>query len=384
MACAAICPKEAIDFKIIDGFYTRVHLESCIGCNLCEKVCPVNNSVEKYRFEKVLSAHLLQQNVIERSSSGGVFAGLAQTILNKGGCICGACIDGLHVEHKISYSDFTQFQGSKYLQSDMSNAYRLIEEALKEHKITMFSGTPCQVSGLYRYLQLKKIPLSQLYTIEVVCHGVPSFDLLSIIEKNYKKRIRKILSFRDKKEGWSPQYKPVIEFSDGCRVRDESNSFSKGFSGFKMLRKSCYSCKYKDISRCADLTIGDFWGVAKQQARHDGLSIVLVNTSKGEELLMQSASIFEYNDITKDMNWLYGNPNLISHFNPYRYHPFRLFLRWNLDHLNLTILKAFYCSEFGNKKLLRKIIHIIDYPFDRILNYERRKQCKKMLSNFSD
>ena len=52
-------------------------------------------------------------------------------------------------------------------------------------------------------------------------------------------------------------------------------------------RESCYQCSYANTSRVGDLTVGDFWGIAKSHLDFDspkGVSSVFVNTKKGQEL----------------------------------------------------------------------------------------------------
>jgi hypothetical protein len=55
-----------------------------------------------------------------------------------------------------------------------------------------------------------------------------------------------------------------------------------------LLRPCCYHCNYATLQRFTDISIGDFWGIEKTMPEFDdnkGVSLVLTNTTKGEELL---------------------------------------------------------------------------------------------------
>jgi len=55
-----------------------------------------------------------------------------------------------------------------------------------------------------------------------------------------------------------------------------------------MFRESCGKCHFCNTRRPSDITIGDFWGwekTAPEMNKDDkGISLVLINTSKGKEL----------------------------------------------------------------------------------------------------
>ena len=332
----------------------------------------------------VVSARLLNEKVLSNSSSGGVFAGIAQNILNHGGFVCGAVLKGKEVEHKISSYDFKPFQGSKYIQSNMARIYLDIERTLKDKNIVLFSGTPCQVAGIHSFLRQRGIREKNLYTIDLVCHGVCSSELLNIYEDKLGKEIVSIISFRDKRNGWGPEYATTVELSDGTILRDENSCFTKGFSGFKLLRKSCYDCIFRRLDRCADLTVGDLWGVKNKLKNENGISLVLVNTTKGENLLKDSSELFEISSLANESFWLYGNPNLVKHSNPYRYHPFRLLLNWNMRNLSPKMIRALYCQEFEDGIFIKRFVRLVDSPYDFALRHERKRKCKEVLSDFFD
>lgn len=63
-----------------------------------------------------------------------------------------------------------RLRGAKYVQSDLEGVFREVRRWLDQRPV-LFSGTPCQVDGLYRYLGGRP---ENLTTCDLVCHGVPS------------------------------------------------------------------------------------------------------------------------------------------------------------------------------------------------------------------
>ena len=114
------------------------------------------------------------EDIRRQSSSGGLFTLLATTIINRGGVVFGAGFDEtLTLKHSAvdKVEGLYKFRGSKYVQSTIGDTYREAETLLKEGRWVMFTGTPCQIGGLYAYLR-KDYPT--LFTQDIICHGVPS------------------------------------------------------------------------------------------------------------------------------------------------------------------------------------------------------------------
>lgn len=175
-ACVQRCPKHCISMKEdSEGFlYPAVDESMCIDCGLCEKVCPIINHPEKLPVKEVLAVK--NRNEVERmaSSSGGVFIALAKTTIEKGGVVFGAVFDeNWEVMHTYAETldEVKPMMGSKYLQSRIGNSFRNAEKFLKEGREVLFTGTPCQVTGLHNYLR-KDYP--NLLSVDFLCHGVPS------------------------------------------------------------------------------------------------------------------------------------------------------------------------------------------------------------------
>jgi ferredoxin len=269
--------------------YPIVNESVCIECGICEKVCPVINKSVQHLPINVLGVKNPNAKVRLTSSSGGVFTMLSENIIDRGGVVFGARFndDFTAVLHDFTTSTdgIKQFIGSKYLQSDKSETFRQVEVFLKDNKLVLYSGTPCEISGLKHYLR-RDYP--NLFTVDIVCHGVPG----PFVWRSYIKHIMNgnkltSVSFRDKSTGWksySTKYSSQeIVFCQNAK----QDIFMRGFLSNFYLRPSCYDCPTKPFKGCSDLTLGDYWGIEKFSPAFDddkGVCAVLINTGKGENL----------------------------------------------------------------------------------------------------
>lgn len=296
-ACINICPVEAIVLQMDEsGFYqVDVNDKKCVHCNACEGVCPITAPKELGRdFGDVAYAVWnLDDEVRNASSSGGAFGILAAYVLNEGGIVYGAAYqENWIVKHiKIdNMEDLHLLQHSKYVHSKIGLIYRDVENELRDGRKVLFSGTPCQIAGLYGYLG--KDP-EQLLTCEILCHGVSSVGVyqtyIAEMEKKYNSKIKDI-DFRYKINGRTENIR--IEFYNGTvyapmkRTVWDPYFFSYMFS--LILRDSCHQCKFTNkANRTADFVIGDFWGLddtALEQAPDRHASLVLLNSHKAKML----------------------------------------------------------------------------------------------------
>lgn len=285
-ACAAVCPKAAITMaRDKEGFaYPQVNPEKCVNCGRCTAVCPVLRTRDAQPLPAVFAAWNKDDTIRKDSTSGGMFSLLAQDTLESGGVVFGAALDSkLHLRHIACFEpeDLRYLRGAKYVQSDLSGVYREIRELLKSRPV-LFSGTPCQVDGLYQYLGSRP---ENLTTCDVVCQGVPSpgvwEDMVASIEK-HKRRSLQTVRFRNKVSGWKNSHFTLL-YKDGSV--DSSPLFQtewgRAFGRALFLRPCCYHCPYTSMSRTGDFTLGDFWGLnadelPEQQER--GISLLMVNT----------------------------------------------------------------------------------------------------------
>ena len=294
-ACASGCPKDAISMeRDKEGFlYPAVHEEACVRCGHCTAVCPALHPREPRPLPAVFAAWNRDESVRKDSTSGGVFSVLAEYILESGGVVFGAALDGRqHLRHVACFrkEDLWRLRGAKYVQSDLGDCYREVKRWLQT-KPVLFSGTPCQVDGLYRYLGCRP---ENLTTCDLVCHGVPSpgvwEDMVRSIEKRKGKSLQ-VVRFRNKVTGWKDSHFTTV-YTDGSVDSAPlfATEFGRAFGRALFLRPSCHTCAYTSMNRPGDFTLGDFWGLRpdelpEQQER--GVSLLLVNTPHGSHLFDQ-------------------------------------------------------------------------------------------------
>ena len=292
-ACFNKCPVPAIQMvENSEGFlFPHINESTCIHCGQCLAVCPVHKVEYQNLNEPECYAACANDDIRMDSSSGGIFTLAAQYILDQNGYVCGAAYtDNFEkVEHILisDESELSCLRGSKYVQSDMGQNYRKIQEILKDGKLVLFTGCPCQVAGLYKFLGHE---YDNLFTIDLVCHGVPSPKVFRRFVQQRKKEYGpiKYLSFRDKRAyGWTVS--TLINFDNGetyKKYRTDS-SYMKSFLELMSLRKSCGNCPFAHIPRMGDLTIADFWNIDKYNKEYDdkkGTSMVLINNERGRHL----------------------------------------------------------------------------------------------------
>ena len=310
-ACAQRCPKQCITMQSDkEGFvYPVVETKQCTNCGLCEKACPVINQQPQSQPIATYAATNSNEVVREQSSSGGIFTLLAAETINKGGIVFGAAFnDKWQVAHTYAneINDIKKFRGSKYVQSDICGSYSVAEKFLKEGKEVLFSGTPCQVAGLKKYLRKE---YKNLKTVDFVCHGTPSPE----VWKMYLDEVCRInnignitdIQFRNKAEGWK-KFSLQITYTgnDGkekiFREPLNKNLYMRCFLGDLCLRPSCYQCPARNGKSGSDITLGDLWGAEQICPEIDddrGLSLVMM---RKEQVLPKSDRIeIPYNEVLK-------------------------------------------------------------------------------------
>lgn len=364
--CVNACPiSNAIEMKFDnEGFYKANITNYCIHCGKCQKFCPIIDYSSRNLLKKVYAAWSLDSEILKKSSSGGIFSELSKFILSNNGIVYGAAWkDGRIVHIKISkMEDIYQLQGSKYLPSNINLTYTEVMDDLKKGKKVLYSGLPCQIAALQ-----KVVSSANLFTLDVICHGIPSQKVFDKYLKEMNIENFKSVSFRDKEKGWS-KFGMKYYSKNGEKVLEtcqEKDVFFRGFMKDIYLSIPCYKCKFKgDIQgnhRIGDITLADFWGIEKKLENNDlGVSLVITNNLKGERLFYTIKKDIFYQEVL-----------------------LKKALKWN---------KSFYQSPTINKnrkKFFQEIDHlsIFDlerkyYPTPSILNryyYIFRNNIKKII-----
>lgn len=309
-ACMNICPHNAINMQTDrEGFFYPVtNEELCTNCGLCRKICPFLNTniiSDHFTQPKVYAVKNRDDKVRMNSSSGGLFTAISDYILSNNGVIYGAAFDDqLRVCHQRAENTEkrNKFRGSKYVQSDLQGIFKDIKADLTKGRQVLFTGTPCQTAGLNTYLHNS---YENLYLCDLVCHGTPSpiiwKEHLDFMVNRYGKKIT-AYNFRTKWRGINVS----ITFEDGKIINNKYDllTYINIFHSHAALRPSCYNCHFTNYYRPSDITIGDFWGIEKCMPKFEddkGVSLVLVNSSKGLELFQSINNKLEYRESnTKD------------------------------------------------------------------------------------
>ncbi len=293
-ACYNICPKNAIEMiEDEKGFkYPSINKEKCIECGICEKTCPIikNKTIENNPI--AYACYNKDEEIRKNSSSGGIFSLIATNIIEKGGVVFGASFDNtFNVKHMLieTKEELEKLRGSKYVQSDIGKTYEQAKKFLEEDKTVLFTGTPCQIEGLKAYL---KKEYDNLYTQDIICHGVPSpkvWERYREYRKNKDKKEPIKINFRNKDNGWK-YFNLKFEYQNKkyYKKNQMTDLFMKVFLQNLCLRDSCYKCSFKKYNRLADITLADFWGIHKILPKMNddkGISLVIINSTKGKELL---------------------------------------------------------------------------------------------------
>lgn len=325
-----ICSKNAISMTeqgTLGHIYPHVDQEKCIDCGLCAKTCPVNAPIELNSSIKAFAAISKDKADLMSSSSGAASSIIANHILSRGGTVYGCVQENYRdIAHRRidKIEDVHKIKNSKYVQSNIGLIYREVKKDLTDGKEVLFTGTPCQIAGLRKYLR-KDSP--NLYLLDLVCHGVPSQKLLrEDVERTLSKHAItaddiKIL-FRRKVGGKARlgmEYGLFPIDKEGKELpmpREDTaflyNRYITAFISGVIFRENCFKCQYAQPKRCGDITIADFWGIKNTSIpTGNGISLLLANTDKGLSLVesIKAACYIEERTVTEA---IHGNGQLME------------------------------------------------------------------------
>ena len=307
-ACMNVCPKHCINMQDdFEGFlYPKVDEATCVNCGLCEKVCPILNPQKGKSLQDAYVLASKNEAILKESASGGFFHALASYVISLNGVVFGAAFDDkMIVRHQYSCNEIEliKFSGSKYVQSSIGNSYSEVKKFLKNGKIVLFSGTPCQIQGLYKYLG--NCTSHNLITLDIVCHGVPSPAVLKkyfdYIETKYNSKI-KDYKFRTKKKGYNSDafnYN-FCQLNNNLQLWGNSvdkyfQFMNKAFFAEIISRPSCAKCKFKNKDHLSDFTVFDCWhwkSLTKKIDGKKGATALVVNSSRGLDVLNRIANSY--------------------------------------------------------------------------------------------
>ena len=304
-ACIQVCGHHAIRMiKDDEGFsYPKIDETKCTQCGLCVKVCMYTKLPEKYHEEQyAYGGYHRDKTVRLHSTSGGAFTAIVDIFCDENYVIFGAVAHGLYVYHEyiMDKAELDKFRKSKYIQSHIGASFKNVKSFLRQGKKVLFSGTPCQIAGLKKFLS--HTDQTRLLTVEVICEGVPSPRFVESYNKHMIKRYGagiKTLDYRYKNKGslenpilgkWDFEVMYTSLQNHLSFTRDRwFNPFWSIWLNHLMSRPSCYQCPFTTSDRVADITLGDLWGVHKFSpelyGHNGGASLIICNTEKGKNIL---------------------------------------------------------------------------------------------------
>ncbi len=295
-ACLNVCPNSSINMiEDNEGFlYPTVTKASCTNCGKCIRVCPVVNYNKIEENTQAFAVQILDERIRTESTSGGAFTAIASLILSKNGVVFGASFSTVHnVVHTYveKEEDLIKFRGSKYVQSTIGLSFMQAKEFLVAGKLVCFSGTPCQIEGLLKYLG--KI-YSNLITIDFVCRGVPSPKIWrTYLDFHVQKAKNEITSvhFRNKRFGYSASTM-ALHFKNRKWLYNGSDLqfYKRAFFYNLISRPSCHNCQFKTIERKSDLTLFDCWQIKEFDRDMDddkGTTMMLIHSENGLRIFNQ-------------------------------------------------------------------------------------------------
>lgn len=389
MACANVCAHQAIKVKQDEEGFDRPVIDEdlCVDCGLCKQVCPVNNHPTTSEPLKVYSGWSSDENVRLSSSSGGAFSEIARPILEDGGVVFGCSLDeklqAVHTYVETMEDLATKLRGSKYVQSRIGDSYSKAREFLKQGRLVLFSGTPCQIAGLRNYLRRD---YDNLITVDLICHGVPS----PMIFEDYKKYIAESqkmtitdVKFRCKKSSWIFFNMTVTGHVEKKAAPSQyigeyyNDPYIRGFLRDYFLRPSCHQCHFTSTKRCSDFTIADWWGyrkMTKADCDYDkkGVSLILCNSQKSLKLNKRLGIIWRERTIEEAMK---TNKSLSEPFpmkemrhafwNDYKIMPFSTLVENYMQPERVSLPIVILMNFKDTKK--RSILLKCAYKFDKFL-----------------
>lgn len=347
-------------YKDAEGFYYPQTGAGCLECGLCLAVCPLKSrrgSTTSFS-PRYLGVKAKDSDILAYSTSGGLFTLLSDAVFARHGFIYGAVFDS---EMNLSHIEASEpsvrnkMRGAKYLQSDPGETYKKVKARLDEGRYVMFTGTPCQVEALKRYLHAE---YERLLCVDLICNGVPSpgvfHHCLRILERKGK---IEHFNFRDKRRGWHNSMVSYVRGGEKIYETFGENLFTSLYFRDLITRPVCAVCPYANLNRPGDITIGDFWGIEKVNPRFDdtrGVSLCILNNAKGQaffEAVIDGCDYFECR--TKDD---FLQPRLVSPPmpSPGRGRFFKSYMRWGIYYLRVL---ALWHSMQGTVRLIYRKCH---------------------------
>lgn len=290
-ACIDVCPSDAI--HILDNMKSLnavIDKDKCIDCNACKNVCQMENVRKKNKPLLIKQGWALDENIRKNGASGGIASAIARQFINSGGFVCASVFNASGFVFDIieDEKDLIKIAGSRYIKSNPIHCYKKCKNLVIKGRKVLFIGLPCQVASFKNYIPIQYHNL--ITTIDLICHGTPSVKLFNIFLKQNQLNYTDFTDIKFRSKG-------IINNYSSIKKNNVMDSYTIGFLNSLFHTDNCYECKYADINRISDITLGDSWGSELSKTEIDkGISLILCQSEKGKLLLDNS------NIILKDVN----------------------------------------------------------------------------------
>ncbi len=190
--------------------------------------------------------------------------------------------------------------------------------------------------------------------IDLLCGNAPSAQFFkSYLNEQFPEGI-KSYEFRNKTHRVWYSYTRLLTENDTAihSIAAKDDFYMMAYHPHIMIPEHCEKCKYQSLPRYGDLTIGDFWGIGKQEPDERnalGVSAVLCNNDKGKKLLdflsQEEISVIE----EKPLTWLGGNGSTLkgrhNWVSPYRDKFYRAIKEMSFSQAVLFATQSLLTSE---------------------------------------
>jgi len=296
--CVAACPFDALA-TVEDrlGYYRpEINIDACTECGLCVRMCPAIVLPKKPSAEMPTVYAFVgnDKEEVRKSTSGGIFPLLAREIIQQNGKVAGvAWTKDFKAESILisSEEDILLLQKSKYVQPQVGDLFRRIREELRQGTTVLFSGLPCQCAGLRAFLHKR---YENLFIVDILCGMAPSQAFFtSYLDENWGIENISDYEFRykDAEHKWHEHYSKITFTNGRTQINNRwFDPYQLVYHDHTMCPFHCESCRYQEVPRYGDISIGDFWGISQHDdsiPTDQGVSVILVNTPKGQNLLDQ-------------------------------------------------------------------------------------------------
>jgi len=302
-ACYNICPVTAISIDADSMGFFRAKRDSniCINCGKCDDVCNRRNTIHFIKPSNpfVYAAWSKNTDACKSSNSGAMFYEFATQVIKNEGVVFGAAFDkNLDLQHTYAETliDVKKLMHSKFVQSYIGDTLIRVKKFLDEDRLVLFVGAPCQIKGLYAYLQQD---YENLITAQFPCFGLPPQrffkDYIKYFTNNNIENISSVLFEVQMDEDVNKRFF-VCKMKDGSLISERAvtNKYIKAWNKKLCIDNHCFECKDNLLPFSADIVWGNYWHIGEIESfpvnkieYENGISMLILNTDKALTLFEQ-------------------------------------------------------------------------------------------------